>query len=666
MQLSPGRRVACGLLSALAFAASCGDPASPDIPPVVTVRSASGLASLSAGTSVLLSASLTDRRGKPVGGAAFTWSSANSAIASVSATGLVTGAQSGTTTITASSAGTAGTFAIAVTPGVPVKLVITTQPTGAVSGARLVTQPVVEVRDLYDNVVTATSTAVSATLVGAGTVGGGITVASQEGIARFTDLSVAGLVGTRSLQFAAPALAPVTSASFDVSAGALAALAYVGAAPRLRSGIPAASPMQLQLRDREGNDVAVAGRRVAVAVNGGTGVTAAANTTVTTNAQGRASFSALTVTGVAGTRMLTFTADAGVSPTTATLQLSGGRASRLIIERDMPVSLNAGAAVSPPPIVRLLDSIGNTAGDVGVRVRTTLQGGTGTLGSATADTDTLGRAIFSGLTVLSALGSRSLQYAADGLSGASGRTFTVLPPDTLTPPARIITLVTAADTVQRVLELETPTSQVTPFVSARTADGSAVSAAAVRWVARDPSRATVNASGTITGALPGRTFIVAQANRTPSVADSLLVFVPRNATGPIVRATLPSYRITTDTFSITIEVQSRDGRPLSAIDLEVAWPGSASFPYSPFNVTTFQSLRSGVQVQQVDAQQNLRINWATVTPVQGTVQLIRLQCRVNQRGVGNQMVITLNQLLDGALTDLSSLTSVFNPIVIIP
>jgi hypothetical protein len=133
-----------------------------------------------------------------------------------------------------------------------------------------------------------------------------------------------------------------------------------------------------------------------------------------------------------------------------------------------------------------------------------------------------------------------------------------------------------------------------------------------------------------------------------------------------VRATLPSYRITTDTFSISIEVQSRDGRPLSAIDLEVAWPGSASFPYSPFNVTAFQSLRSGVQVQQVDGQQNLRINWATNTPVQGTVQLIRLQCRVNQRGVGNQLVITLNQLLDGTLTDLSSLTSVFNPIVIIP
>jgi hypothetical protein len=33
--------------------------------------------------------------------------------------------------------------------------------------------------------------------------------------------------------------------------------------------------------------------------------------------------------------------------------------------------------------------------------------------------------------------------------------------------------------------------------------------------------------------------------------------------------------------------------------------------------------------------------------------------------VGNQLVFTLNQLLDGTLNDLTSVTSVFNPVVII-
>jgi hypothetical protein len=667
MPLSAGRRVLCGLVAVLAVSACGGDPASPDIPPVVAITATNGVTSLTAGSSVLLSATLTDKRGKLASGAAFSWSSANSAVASVSTTGTVTSAQAGTTTISATSGGATGNITIAVTPGTPAKLVMATQPTGGASGARLSTQPVVEVRDQYDNIVTATSTSVTVALVGAGTMTGSVTIPSQQGIARFTDLVVAGLTGGRSLQFSATGLTSVASTPFNITPGAAATLVYVGSAPRLRSGLPTASPLQVQLRDRDGNDVAVAGRRVTVVATGGPGVTTAVNATVSTDAQGRASFGALTLTGLAGTRILTFVADSTTVITNAIISapLSGGRATRLVIDRDMPVNIEAGSLLPAPPVVQLLDSVGNAAPDAGVRVRATLQGGTGTLSNATADTDTLGRATFSALTVLGAQGVRSLQYAADGLPGVTGRAFTTVTPDSSAQPTSVITLVTAADTVRRVLELNTPTSQFTPFLSARDARGNALSASAVRWFARDPSRATVSADGVITGALPGRTFVVAQSSRTASIADSLLVFVPRNATGPIVRATLPSYRITTDTFSITIEVQSRDGRPLSAIDLEVAWPGSASFPFSPFNATSFTTFRTGVQVQQVDGQQNLRLTWASATPVQGTVQLLRLQCRVNQRNVGNQLVFTLNQLLDGTLNDLTSVTSVFNPVIII-
>jgi hypothetical protein len=142
--------------------------------------------------------------------------------------------------------------------------------------------------------------------------------------------------------------------------------------------------------------------------------------------------------------------------------------------------------------------------------------------------------------------------------------------------------------------------------------------------------------------------------------------VPRNATGPILRATLPSYRITTDTFSIILEVESRDGTLLTGADFEVAWPGSSAFLFSPFNVTATQRLRSDVVAQQVDGQQNMRVTWAATTPVGGRVALFRLICRVNQRNVGNQVVLTLNQLLTADLTDVTAQTSVFNPVVIIP
>ena len=179
-------------------------------------------------------------------------------------------------------------------------------------------------------------------------------------------------------------------------------------------------------------------------------------------------------------------------------------------------------------------------------------------------------------------------------------------------------------------------------------------------------RAAMAADGRITGAREGRTFVVAEASRNTAVADSLLVFVPKTGTGPIIRTTLPSYRITTDTFSIVVQIESRDGQPLSAADLEIAWPGVAAFPYSPFTVTAFSKLRTGVEASQVDAQETLRVTWTSATPVNGPVQLIRLSCRVYTRRAGNQLVIRLNQLLQGDLTDVTASTSVFNPIVIIP
>jgi len=653
------------ILAGLSLLAACGgDPAAPDVSPVVAVTATGGVNTLPSGASAQLSATLTDKRGKLVNNATFTWSSANSAIANVTAAGLVTVAQAGITTISATSSSATGSYSVTVTAGAPAKLVIGTAPSGAASGARLTTQPVVEVRDNADNLVTSAGTTVNVVLVGGGTLTGTSSVASAQGVIRFTDLTVSGLVGARSLQFASPGLTPVTSGNFDLVAGPAAAVAFVGAPPRLRSGVPSATAVQVQLRDLEGNDSPLAGRRVVVTSAGGAGVTALGNTAALTNATGRAVFSALTVRGLAGTRALTFRADSITAAATASLSLVGGLPTRLLLERDAPISGEAGVPLSPPPLVRMLDSVGNTSADAGIVLRATLQGG-GALSNNTATTDTLGRATFSALAILDVGSARVLQFSGDGLVGVTSRSIAVAPPDTAAQPTSIRTSLSASDTVGRVLELTTTTAGFQPFLVARNGAGEPMGTGGVRWFARDPSRATVTFDGQITGALPGRTFVVAQASRTPTVADSILVFVPRNATGPILRATLPSYRISTDTFSIVVEVVARDGRTLSAADLGVAWPGSAAFPFSPFTVTAITPLRAGVVAQIVDAQENVRVTWTSATPVSGVVSLIRLTCRVNQRGVGNQVVFTLNQLLAGDLTDVTGATSVFNPVVIV-
>ncbi len=163
------RRSLVALVAVLSAACS-GEPAAPDVPPVVAVTATGGATSITSGSSVQLAATLADRRGRPVSNPVFTWSSANGAIAAVSATGLVTGIQAGTTNITATSDGTSGSISLTVTPGAPAKLVVATQPGGAASGVRLVAQPVIEVRDNADNVVTSATTTVSRPPVGWGRI----------------------------------------------------------------------------------------------------------------------------------------------------------------------------------------------------------------------------------------------------------------------------------------------------------------------------------------------------------------------------------------------------------------------------------------------------------------------------------------------------------------
>jgi len=68
----------------------------------------------SLGATQQVSASPTDRRGKPLAGRAVTWSSSNDSVATVSATGLVTARSNGSATITVASEGKTGTVGVEV------------------------------------------------------------------------------------------------------------------------------------------------------------------------------------------------------------------------------------------------------------------------------------------------------------------------------------------------------------------------------------------------------------------------------------------------------------------------------------------------------------------------------------------------------------------------
>jgi hypothetical protein len=217
----------------------------------------------------------------------------------------------GDRTLRFSSAGlssvTSGT--ITLTAGPPSQLGITIQPpSSAQNGVAFTRQPVVQLRDISGNAVSQTGVTVTATIgTGGGTLGGTLTATTDaSGKATFTDLTITGTIGDRTLRFSAPGLTGVTSAAITITAGPAASLSITVQPTQLAfSGVAFLQQPVVQLRDASGNLVATPGVPVTVAINTGPGALNG-NLTVNTNSSGAAIFSGLSITG-SGTHTLVFT-----------------------------------------------------------------------------------------------------------------------------------------------------------------------------------------------------------------------------------------------------------------------------------------------------------------------------------------------------------------------
>src|SRR5207247_1608470 len=100
--------------------------------PVASVAVSPTSASVAVGQTQQLSATPQDANGNPLTGRTVSWSSGNTAVATVAASGLVTGVSAGAATITAASEGQTGTAAITVT-SVPVASVAVSPTTASVA-----------------------------------------------------------------------------------------------------------------------------------------------------------------------------------------------------------------------------------------------------------------------------------------------------------------------------------------------------------------------------------------------------------------------------------------------------------------------------------------------------------------------------------------------------
>jgi hypothetical protein len=149
--------------------------------------------------------------------------------------------------------------------------------------------------------------------------------------------------------------------------------------------------------------------------------------TVVSNASGVASFTDLSISGVIGTRTLSFTTGGAPPVTSANISLTAGPAAQLTITRQPSATALAGLAFTQQPIVQLRDADGNAVSQSGFAVTAAINTstGSGTLGgTVTVNTNGSGTATYSNLKISKA-GSYTLIFTSGALTPAISITITV-------------------------------------------------------------------------------------------------------------------------------------------------------------------------------------------------------------------------------------------------
>ncbi|HTI64210.1 MAG TPA: Ig-like domain-containing protein, partial [Gemmatimonadaceae bacterium] len=120
--------------------------------PVASVTVAPSSKTLAIGQTVTLVATTKDASGNVLTGRTISWTSSDPSVATVSSSGIVTGASGGTATITATSEGKSGTSTITVTPAPVGSVTVTPSPASVVLGKTV--QLFATVRDTSGTIVT--------------------------------------------------------------------------------------------------------------------------------------------------------------------------------------------------------------------------------------------------------------------------------------------------------------------------------------------------------------------------------------------------------------------------------------------------------------------------------------------------------------------------------
>lgn len=332
------------------------------------------------------------------------------------------GTKAGSNTLSATSAGLAGspvTFTATGTAGAPGKLAFATSPSASPRN-RIVfaEQPAIQVEDSNGNPVAQAGIVVTASLAsGGGTLLGTTAVPTDSrGIATFTNLAVAGTVGSRTIVFGSAGTASL-SFSVNLLAGTATSIsinAGNGQTARAGSAVPIAP--SVLVRDTDGN--AVSGVTVVFTPASGSGSVTGAS--AQSDNLGVATVGSWTLAAVVGAQELNASSPAIAGQTasfTATATAAAGIPFTISISSGNGQAARAGTAVPVAPSVIVRDVDSNPVG--GVTVTFVPAAGSGTVTSATAVTNSAGVAVVGSWTLGSAIGTQTLTATTPALPGQS-------------------------------------------------------------------------------------------------------------------------------------------------------------------------------------------------------------------------------------------------------
>ena len=391
---------------------------------------------------------ITDPSGNPIGGVDVSFAVASgggsitpttpittNALGVASLTSWTLGTVAGEQTLTATVEGLSGsplTITATATPGPGERLGMKTQPSPLVSnGQAFATQPVIQLLDVWGNIVQQSGVVVSAVIESGGGVLGGTLSATTDalGLASFSDLSITGVIGQRVLRFESVGSTSISSNIVTVQAGVAERLSLSRLpSAQAQSGVSFLQQPQVQLVDQSGNAVSQAGLSVSTAlVSGDPSASLGGTAIAVTDETGRASYTDLNITGPLGDYTLGFTAAGLTGITSPIIQLAAGPPTTLVITQAPSSEVRSDIVFEQQPIIGLRDGFGNPALVSGVAVTASIGSGQEALeGTTTVLTNEQGLAAFSDLLIVGTLGIRTLRFSAEGYEAVTSGDIKVL------------------------------------------------------------------------------------------------------------------------------------------------------------------------------------------------------------------------------------------------